>query len=86
MSFYSELQSLPINELNDLAQRADFAAVERALSQTHPSLADFAALISPAAFESNLLKKIAQRAHGLTIQRFGKAIASLLHFTFLMSA
>lgn len=74
MSFYSELQSLPINELNDLSQRADSVAVERALSQPHPSLADFAALISPAAFESHLLKRIAQRAHLLTIQRFGKAI------------
>lgn len=57
-----------------MAQRADSAAVERALSQTHPSLADFAALISAAAFEGHLLKKIAQRAHILTIQRFGKAI------------
>lgn len=74
MSFYSELQSLPIRELSDLSQRADSVAVERALSQPHLSLADFAALISPAAFESHLLKRIAQRAHLLTIQRFGKAI------------
>lgn len=74
MSFHSELQSLPIKELSYIAQNDDTAAVERALSQAHPSLADFAALLSPAALEGPALKRMAQRAHDITIQRFGKAI------------
>jgi 2-iminoacetate synthase len=48
------------------------ADVERALAASHISLDDFQALLSPAA--GAYLEPMAQRAHRLTVQRFGKTI------------
>jgi len=48
------------------------ADVERALSAPQLRLEDFKALLSPAA--ADYLEPLAQRAHKLTVQRFGKTI------------
>jgi 2-iminoacetate synthase len=72
MSFFAELKSLPVATLLARAQSAREASVRAALSRSELSLPDFASLISPAAQE--FLPVMAQRAHRLTQQRFGKVI------------
>jgi len=53
---------------------ADSTAVRASLAKTRLGLGDFAHLISPAAAEPELLEQMAQRAHALTLQRFGRVI------------
>jgi 2-iminoacetate synthase len=72
VSFVAEFNSLPLDALVQRSQTADTAAARAALEKSKLSLADFAALISPAANES--LELLGQRAHVLTKQRFGKVI------------
>ena len=54
------------------SQSVGSAAAREAMAKPKISLADFAALISPAA--SELLEHMGRRAHALTQQRFGKVI------------
>jgi len=54
------------------SQTLGSAAAREAMAKPKMSLADFAALISPAA--SELLEHMGRRAHALTQQRFGKVI------------
>jgi len=54
------------------SQMLGSAAAREAMAKAKISLADFAALISPAA--SELLEHMGRRAHALTQQRFGKVI------------
>lgn len=74
MGFATELNSLPIQQLLQRALTADSTAVRASLAKTRLGLGDFAHLISPAAAEPELLEQMAQRAHALTLQRFGRVI------------
>jgi len=74
VGFATELNSLPIQQLLQRALTADSTAVRASLAKTRLGLGDFAHLISPAAAEPELLEQMAQRAHALTLQRFGRVI------------
>ncbi len=72
MSFVSEFNALPLASLAKRSQTLASAGAREAMAKPKMSLADFAALISPAAGE--LLEHMGRRAHALTQQRFGKVI------------
>ena len=72
MSFVSEFNSLPLAALVKKSLATGPAAAREAAGKTKINLADFAALISPAASEN--LETMGQRAHLMTQQRFGKTI------------
>jgi 2-iminoacetate synthase len=72
VSFVAEFNSLPLAALAKRSQTAGSAVAREAMAKAKLSLADFAALISPAAAE--LLEPMGQRAHAMTQQRFGKVI------------
>ncbi len=72
MSFVSEFNSLPLAALVKQSLGTSTAAAREAAGKTKINLADFAALISPAAAEN--LEAMGQRAHLMTQQRFGKTI------------
>lgn len=72
MSFVSEFNALPLAATAKRSQALGSAAAREAMARSKISLADFAALISPAA--SELLEHMGRRAHALTQQRFGKVI------------
>jgi 2-iminoacetate synthase len=72
VSFVSEFNSLPLHALAKRSHTTTSAAAREALAKTKLSLADFAAIISPAAAGS--LEPMARRAHAMTQQRFGKVI------------
>lgn len=73
MSFVTTFNRLPLADLARLAECATAAEVERALARGgHRSLADFAALISPAA--APFLEAMARESHALTVKHFGKVI------------
>ena len=70
MSFVGHFDRLPIDALWRRARDASAAEAAAALTKRALSLADLAALLSPAA----PLEPLAKRAHQLTQQRFGKVI------------
>ncbi len=72
MSFVAEFNSLPLDALVKKSLATNPVAAREVLGKTKLSLADFAALISPAAGE--LLETMSQKSHALTQQRFGKTI------------
>ena len=72
MSFVSEFNSLPLTALVKKSLAASGATVREAVGKSRLSLADFAALISPAAAEN--LETLCARSQKLTQQRFGKTI------------
>ena len=72
MSFVAEFNSLPLDTLVKKSLATGTAAAREAVGKSGFSLADFAALISPAASEN--LEAMGQRAHLMTQQRFGKTI------------
>jgi 2-iminoacetate synthase len=72
VSFVSEFNALPLAALTKRSQTSGSAVAREAMAKAKLSLADFAALISPAAAE--LLEPMGRRAHALTQQRFGKVI------------
>jgi 2-iminoacetate synthase len=79
MSFASEFNSLALAELTGFAQNATAADVEAALARSEGvakriSLADFAALISPAAARPQYLEAMARLSHALTLKHFGRVI------------
>jgi 2-iminoacetate synthase len=72
-----KLNEFEVAELASFAEKATTADVESALRKAeggHLSLANFAALISPCASQPRYLEAMAQRAHALTIQHFGRVI------------
>lgn len=86
-TFASSFDQLALGELARFAGNATPADVEEALrpafakasagTQAHggrASLADFAALISPAASEPQYLEAMAQRSRALTLKHFGRVI------------
>ena len=72
-SFYDHIQPYDWDGIEQQVLAARKADVEKALSADHPSMSDFAALVSPAA--EPFLEQMAQRAHQLTEQRFGRTIS-----------
>ena len=72
MSFVAEFNSLPLEALVQKSLGTSTAAVHEAAGKPKLSLADFAALISPAG--SEILETLGHRAHLMTQQRFGKTI------------
>ena len=72
MSFVAEFNSLPLESLVKKSLGTSSAAASAAAGKSQFSLADFAALISPAASEN--LEAMGRRAHLMTQQRFGKTI------------
>jgi 2-iminoacetate synthase len=72
MSFAREFKALPVDDLMRQSNAATVAASRESLHRPHPSLADFARLISPAGAE--LLEPLCHASQRLTRQRFGKVI------------
>lgn len=72
MSFVSEFNSLPLAALVKKSIASSSVVARETLGKAKLSLADFAALISPAAGE--LLEPLSHRSQQLTRQRFGKTI------------
>lgn len=72
MSFVAAYPGLPVEALHSRATVASLAEVATARSAARPTLADFAALISPEASAS--LESICQRSQTITRQRFGRVI------------
>jgi 2-iminoacetate synthase len=72
VSFVAEFNSLPLEALVKKSLGTSAAAAREAAGKSQFSLADFAALISPAG--SEILETLGQRAHRMTQQRFGKVI------------
>jgi 2-iminoacetate synthase len=72
VSFVAEFNSLPLESLVKRSQTSNISAARESILKSKLSLADFAALISPAAGE--LLETMSRRAHVLTRQRFGNVI------------
>jgi 2-iminoacetate synthase len=72
VSFVTEFNALPLNALVARACGAGLTRAREALDKPNLSLADFAALISPAG--ATLLEPLSRRSQQLTQQRFGKTI------------
>jgi 2-iminoacetate synthase len=72
VSFVAEFNSLPLESLVKKSLATSTAAAREAAGKDRFSLADFAALISPAG--SEILETLGRRAHLMTQQRFGKVI------------
>lgn len=72
MTFREHLETLPMEQLLEVAHHADSFVVERALARERPDLADFAALLSPAAAER--LEELALASHRITERRFGRTV------------
>ncbi len=72
MSFVPEFNALPLDRLLAQSQTATAADVQAALARPVPGLADFAALISPAA--AGRIEDLARRSRQITLQRFGKVM------------
>jgi len=72
VSFVSDFNSLPLDALVKKSMATGSPAARAVLEKTKVSLADFAALISPAA--GDLLEVMSRKAHTMTQQRFGKTI------------
>ena len=73
MSFYDEIKSYRWEQIGQEIHCRTKAEVERALTAHHVSLDGLLSLLSPAAETS--LEEMAQRAHRLTEQRFGRVIS-----------
>jgi len=72
VSFVGYFEQLPIDALCSRARDASAEEASTALAKHDLSLADLAAILSPAAADQ--IEHLARRAHQLTQQRFGKAI------------
>jgi 2-iminoacetate synthase len=72
VSFVPEFNSLPLGRLLKQSLSATPEQALASVTQSHPTLEDFARLISPAASEH--LEALCRRSQQLTQQRFGKVI------------
>jgi 2-iminoacetate synthase len=73
MEFYDELKRYPWDEITHQIESRTASDVERALASPSPKLEDFMSLLSPAA--EPFIETLAQRAHRVTEQRFGRVIS-----------
>ena len=76
MSFYDIWQQLEWSRLEQMISGATAQEVERALARDTIGVAEFAALISPAA--EPYLAQMAKKAQALTRQRFGQGVSMYL--------
>jgi 2-iminoacetate synthase len=72
MSFKTVLNKYSWDDVKNIIYSTTSQDVEKILIKTKIDLFDFAALLSPAA--ENFLEPMAQIAHNITVQRFGKTI------------
>ena len=72
MTFFETLSGLNIEQSVSNSLLATSADVKHVLSKSTLSIDDFATLLSPAA--ETYLEEIAQKAHHLTLQRFGRTM------------
>ncbi|MGA2747375.1 MAG: 2-iminoacetate synthase ThiH [Verrucomicrobiota bacterium] len=72
MSFVSEFDALPLEDLVHLSLNTSPAQAREALGRPRPALPDFARLISPAAGE--FLEELCRRSQALTRRRFGNVM------------
>jgi len=72
VSFVSEFNALPLEDLLRIASRTGAAAARECLERERLTLADFARLVSPGAGE--VLEDLCRRSQAVTRQRFGKVI------------
>jgi 2-iminoacetate synthase len=72
VSFVAEFNSLSLDALVKKSSATSSTVVQETLRKSNLSLADFTALISPAAGE--MLEAMGRKAHTMTQQRFGKTI------------
>jgi len=72
MNFYDVIRSYRWEDLAREIRRRSRSDVERALAARSPGLDDLLSLVSPAA--GPFLEEMAQRAHRLTVQRFGRVM------------
>ena len=78
---YDFLRQFDFEEVRRNIYAQTSADVERALSHNHRDVEDFFALISPAA--ESYLEPMAQEAHRLTLERFGRTMQLYLpHLSF----
>ena len=68
----ADVVAIPVAELRAHAEHATGADVDRALASPHPSLTDFASLLSAPA--ATRLEELARRAHRVTRARFGATV------------
>lgn len=73
MSFYEELRNYPWDEVERAIESRSEADVERALAARSLTLDGIMSLLSPAA--EGHIEEMAQRAHAVTEQRFGRVIS-----------
>lgn len=74
MSYYEVYRKYKIFPFQTFFQQTTAADVLRALQKGHKSPRDFLKLLSPAAQEPQVLEAMAQQAHRLTEQNFGRTI------------
>jgi 2-iminoacetate synthase len=72
VSFVSEFDALPLEDLVHLSLNTSPAQAREALGRPRPALPDFARLISPAAGE--FLEELCRRSQALTRRRFGNVM------------
>lgn len=72
MSFFDEINGYAWGEVREAIAGCSRIDVERALASPSPNREDLMSLLSPAA--APFLEEMAQRAHRLTVQRFGRVI------------
>lgn len=72
MTFYNEMQKYSQINFNEIFQQITEAQIEKVLEKEHLSREDFLVLLSPAA--ASYLEQMAQKAHRVTVQNFGKVI------------
>ena len=72
MSFVPEFNALPLEALRRRSMESDSTVVREAAARSRLQLADFAALISPAAGEC--LEWLGRQARATTQRRFGKVV------------
>ncbi len=72
MSFYDLFHQYPLEKVKKLIYNSTLTQVQEAMASRELSMADFAALISPAA--SSLLENMAQKSQQKTLSRFGNTM------------
>lgn len=73
MSFQQQLDSYPLNQIHDKIATTTPAQIDIALKQQRLSIDDFSRLLSPNITDTQL-EQMAERAHRVTQQRFGRTI------------
>lgn len=73
MSFQQQLDRYPLNQIHDKIATTTPAQIDNALQQQRLSIDDFSRLLSPNMTDTQL-EKMAERAHRVTQQRFGRTI------------